>query len=426
MSTVLVANGHHRIGAVSLVPPVTQKTFLNIGPWEFEPTTNGLQPYGWNPPVGTKFRFDLRANSLVTENLGLFLSEEPISGYEQVDFLDEYTPQQAKAFYSRLGIDYRPTAALTFVDMMSLLFSRLSDPVGADSIKAPSINRGGFMSVKLFGRTIRTAFSLEEDTPTRTLLRQTYAKHRQKWIDLGSPEDNQFHRKWLHLTLKKCGRLSGNSYRILQERLPDEGPLKPSTTVNAGLTGDGTGDLDDGPWEYHSGKKYRLYAAGCGNYAGNDGSRAAAAHTTSLSADDHYAEIEWAVNNIASSGPAVRIGDPTSTTLYDNYHTQRFSGQIYVSKVVNGSITNLGNTSQAFSVSDVDRLDIDGSDLEAVVNAVSKVSVSDTALSGQLQVGLMLLAYNAGAAINFEGSDGVEGGSPPQYNFRRLYQTGSL
>lgn len=356
-----------------------------LGPWEFDVAQNA-----WRPPLWSSRGIDLRDNE-GRHNLGLFFTDQEVSDSSYIEVNNEISRQDAVRFISHIGLDSSGiTGPISLSTLFSLVYYYRSDD---DNFSILTPSRDGSVS---FGEW-RQQVKITDNPRLLDRLRKQYTNLKNRH------DGTEIHRKWLTVQAAKY-RIPLSDVSLIT--LDSETPLPPSTAISDTLTGGGNNvALNTGPWEYPASHVYRYYTAGAG-LASAVGGRPAAAHTTLFSSDDMWAQIEWVVNSIGSAGPAVRIGDPTVTANCDNYHTQRFGGQIYISKVINNSITNLTNTSQAYAVGDIDKIEIDGSALKAYVNGTQKLSTTDTSLSGQLQAGFLLVgAYAAGAMKNFSAED---------------------
>lgn len=361
-----------------------------LGPWQFNAAMNA-----WGPPPWSNCGLDLRDNE-GRINLGLFCTQQTVldSSYLRVD-QHEIARVDFVDFLTRIGLDSTGiTGPLSLAEaIFHVLYIRSDD----DLHNLISPTRDGKIVIDFCGLYSSHTVNLRDNPRLLDRLRRQFQS-------LKSADDgDHVHQKWLSVQCKKYGIPLAECSLITLDNTP---PLPPQTTLSDTLTGGGNDvALNTGPWEYPSTMTYKYFTGGAG-IGSAGGIRAAAAHTTSLSSDDMWSEFEWVTASLASSGPVVRAGDVTSTTLYDNYHTQRFGGQIYLSKMVNNSITNITNTSQTITIGDVDRVEIDGSTLKAYVNGTQKLSTTDTSLSGQLRTGFMFAnSFNAAAAKNWSSED---------------------
>lgn len=361
-----------------------------LGPWVFNALMNA-----WGPPSWSRSGLDLRDNE-GRFNVGLFCTTETVidSSYLQVD-QHEIPRADFADFLIRIGLDSTGlTGPLTLAEaIFNIYYLRAND----DSYNLISPTRDGRIAIDFCGLHSTYQVNLQDNSRLLDRLRRQFSTLKQ------SDSGDCTHQKWLTVQCRKYQIPLSESSLITLDNTP---PMPPQTALSDTLTGGGNDvALNTGPFEYPTTMTYKYFTGGAGiGTAG--GIRAAAAHTTSLSSDDMWSQFEWVTTSLASSGPAVRADAVTSTTDYDNYHTQRFGGQIYLSKMVNNNITNITNTSQTITAGDIDKIEIDGSTLKAYVNGTEKLSTTDTSLSGQLRTGFMFAAgFNAAAAKNWSSED---------------------
>jgi hypothetical protein len=389
-----------------------------IGPWQWI-TDESVPGPSWNAPAGTVAVVDLRnatdagrQGTTGDRPIGFFAGPDTLSlplDYARIGMGDcreiVATAQMRNLWEDVTG--YRPGGAM----LVDLLWDQLTNgaDVDGESAVAPLVPRadgtvelllGGHSVVKAerFGGRIQGAGRW--NATLRKQLRAQFARQFDRrqhvaekvlgnWVAKYGLGDN-----WQHLVPPKL-------------RAHTQGPRKPETTYSDVISGR-TEALNAGNWHYYTtSQNFQVVTAG--TYLASGSGYRPAEYISSLSSDDMYSEFEW-VTTTASSGPATRTND-WNTTTPDFMHSQQYSGQGYITKIINGGATNLANAANTHAIGNVDRLTSDGSGHTLAVNSVDKVSVTDTSIVGYVQAGFMF-AVAAGTAQckNWAAADIAAGG----------------
>lgn len=113
-----------------------------------------------------------------------------------------------------------------------------------------------------------------------------------------------------------------------------------------------------------------------------------------LSSADHYAQfkvVAWESSTISSLGPCVRYAS-AADTLYTCLLRDRADDQYRLFKLVASSFTQIGSSvSEALPAEPVTaKLEIDGSTLTLYIDDVSKISETDSSITGNTRTGLLI------------------------------------
>lgn len=140
-----------------------------------------------------------------------------------------------------------------------------------------------------------------------------------------------------------------------------------------------------------------------------------ARYNTPLSSADHYAQIDLTSSNGTSSfssyaGPMVRFAAAASTGYFVYAGYVGLNPRVYIGKRVTGTDTIIaGPYNTSWSFPEPVKLTVNGSNLEVFKSGVSVLTVSDSAITGNLYCGIMAYRDNGTVADldNFEASDGA-------------------
>lgn len=121
-----------------------------------------------------------------------------------------------------------------------------------------------------------------------------------------------------------------------------------------------------------------------------------------MSSSDHYAQITIAATTGVSQGVWCR-GDSTLNNGYVWRHNGTSSWDLF--SVVSGTFTNIGTFAASVSAGDIARVQAVGSTITGSVNGVTRVSVTNTAVTSGTSVGLRSMANSALRYDNFAAAD---------------------
>lgn len=127
--------------------------------------------------------------------------------------------------------------------------------------------------------------------------------------------------------------------------------------------------------------------------AGSSQSNTRARADSDLASDDHFAQCSvtnWANSITLNCGPMVRVNS-SADSFYVMLNRDRADNQYRLFKVTTGSFSLLTSVSEALPTEPATPyLEIDGSDLEGFMDAVSKIGPqTDTSFTGQVRCGLL-------------------------------------
>ena len=381
-----------------------------LGPWEWQA---GDMPH-WRAPALASPLIDLRSNAqcagIVTPvGFGVFQTANGVSlgaSYENLgtDPLSPWNSQTQRRWRSALLLP----STLTANNLRDAIWETLtiqSDPTGFDRAKplVPTIQR----VYRFGGRSLAFALGAPESAPVIDLLKRTYRQIRQESLDgkmfVNGAPDLEKYRKVLGSWVRKYGI----DYRNFQPAdVPDEEPLTPATTITDAFTDTNGTALNahttGGGWSWNEGADSWDIQS---NQAGKDVNTGGGNHCyadTALSSDDHYSQATIATYN-EDAGLVVRVAGATENYLarYENGGTQ-----YEIFKRVSGTYTSIANSGGVGSWlnGDVAYLEVNGSDLNYKKNAASVLTVTDTAVSGQLRCG-MTCGGTVDAFDDFEAAD---------------------
>lgn len=288
------------------------------------------------------------------------------------------------------------------------------------------LHLGGHSRVKRERFDIRTH---SHGAMVKDVLQRQFRRHFEA-VDQGRMRDGQ-HRRILDFWCEKY-RLNGardweqlvpsDLRRHVPGRLPHETVITESfDTANSSTLG------PDLTWTEHlptpSPGDFSVVSNGVRATADTDNTidhNKAARADSALSGDDHYAQI--AVAALASAafkrislGVIVRCNGSS----FDNFYYGDIGNDFAVSeatigKRVAGTYTELGTAGRTHALTETVLLEADGSNLDLRIDGGSEVSVTDTALTGDVYCGLFSYqSHFAGAADgdNFEAGDLAAGGA---------------
>lgn len=225
----------------------------------------------------------------------------------------------------------------------------------------------------------------------RIVLREGYKAHREQWERDGGPESRHY-LKWLGYQQRKYG-LKQIEIEAIQDQLPKEKPQRPETThtesfdgadspISVGYDQSWTVEAING-WGNKSNQAEREFNGLSANYR-------LARCDSDVSGDDMRAEstLTQKPSGTAQAGVAVRCSSSVATTYYFAFHS---NGTSYIAKFVAGTYTQIATASYTVNANDILSLEVDGSDLEFFVNGTSRVTGTDSSLTGHTRGGLYAL-----------------------------------
>ena len=291
----------------------------------------------------------------------------------------------------------------TLAQMLASVFTDCADPDGIDGPKPLMPSHG---RLKLTAGVELHSERFRYDRRGRSELIKTMIQRQirdaAKQVDDGELDPRKL-KKILGYELRKYGLTKDDWQEFVPPSLRKriDRADEPETTV----TDDFSGTL--AAWGNATGTWSIVGGAAAKTNLGN--SSQSIVHQTALSGSDHYSQFQIAGGSSTTlSSASVRKVNSTTQT---HYICGNYNSVLYLTKFLSGGQTNLISTSQAFSVGNTYKCEINGSALKGYVNGTEVLSVSDSAITGNLYVAMYQFAGSvSGTMDNFEGADL---GSPP-------------
>ena len=368
------------------------------------------EPQRWEGPAGACL-LDMRPLADQSRGGGseidcLFASESPIIGrdYELIASGNMHeikaSPSQRSALRVIRG---RVPQGETISQLLVSLLTDCADPDGADGPKPIMPSRGKL--TLLAGREIHSERFRYDGKGRSSFVKamvQRQVRDAAKQADDGELDPKKL-KKILGYELRKYGLNKEDWAEFVPPNLRKriERADDPETTV----TDDFSGTLS--AWGNATGTWSIVSGAAAKTNLGNNSQTIV--HQTALSGSDHYSQFQIAGGSSTTlSGASVRKVNSTTQT---HYVCGNYNSILYLIKFLSGIQTNLISTSQAFSVGNTYKCEINGSSLKGYVNGTEVLSVSDSSITGNLYVAMYQFAGSAsGTMDNFEGADL---GAPP-------------
>lgn len=402
-----------------------------VGPWIWD--TSGVMPC-WMPPVGTVGCLDMRAIPQMStaggapQGQGVFLSDGPIkdSNYTLLgagSYRDVKTSQALRDRMPKRDRKREPTGD----DLLSHLLDCLTD--GSDSTGdsfAKPLMPDAQMRVRLtigeFDYQWKTAPWNYHWDKIQDVERADF----QRCFDdaqAGRLKDKDHHRRVLDALCEKYGADDWRTFVNTKIRKHIPGRLKHETTIaddfnRADQSGLGTSA---------SGFSWTLVLGSINIVSGRAQTPNRANDITSvfhkaraesdLSSADHYCQCNvYDIGGGDWGGGALARFNSGAETCYFGYQRVSGSTSFLLAKVVAGSLTVLSSTGSGFPASgDLQKLVCSGSTITLFNAGVSKLSATDSAITGNLRAGVCSRGGGTGAKYgevdNFEAGDNVASGT---------------
>ena len=340
----------------------------------------------------------------ISEGYGIFAyrAEKNIPGsiYVGSDLDGNLKLTEQKALQDILKLRKLPTG--TWRDVLWDIFTTYSDPTGKTAPKPLAGKLDGTVKLYLngFGMIKEEEFNNQHRQRSIAVFQDDYKRKRRDGVSL-----KVLHR-WTGETMQELyGRMdAGLAKEILPNPYKEDGWKKPETTITDNFNRADSSDLGAN-WTESQGDFQIL--TNVLDIVSLTTSWAVAKHNTALSSANHYVQAN--VNRETSGnqvGPGMvgRFAD-TSNYYYCKVDISGIDDQrIY--KIVTGTRTSLGEASDDWNNGSVMKLEIDGSSLKMYEGATLRVSVTDTAITGNTTAGVV--TNDATATIdwdNFEAAD---------------------
>lgn len=317
------------------------------------------------------------------------------------------------AIEQRLGLPLGTIASRKPAEVIAEVLTVHADPTGQDRWKpllSEVIHLGGFSPIWR-GKMGRSGPWWENVVAVR---QHDYRRIREECLARGS----QHHRRVLDYWAKQ--------YRVdpslfIPRGLPVETPLPHKTTFadNFNRTNSATlGDSSDGnfTWDEWQGADWAI-SSNAARLAGATGFDCARTDTD-LSSDDHHTQAklsEWtgaAAGSALNANVSVRQHSGATRSEYSaGTNDDDANTRWRMVKHVSSTDTQLDEFVAAPAANDVLKLQVSGSSLEAFINSTSRMTATDTAITGNLRTGLLgfisVSATNAASWDDFEAADVV-------------------
>ena len=324
---------------------------------------------------------------------------------------------QKNAIRNRLALP-NPISASTLLDVLWEILTTQADSTGLLRCKPLMPTIQGSLELHLGGFSLIKSkmlnFAEPEGPNVLAVLQDDYRHIRQE--RLGQPQFADTHKRVLGELVRRFG---GDYRRFLPVELPDEGMLKPSTTildnfnradnVVLGTSSEGwswtevTGNID-----IVTNQASQLTVSAIVN----------ARAESDLSSANHYSQAVAISNTVATNQVGIAARFAAAATTYYTFRIRLTAGRPNhrLAKMVAGALTALldDDVIDGLTSGDTIRVDIDGSTLIGKKNGTQILQVTDTAITGNLRTGLDGFANGASRIgwDNFEAADLAAVGQP--------------
>lgn len=361
-----------------------------LSPWEWRTTDRA----GWYAPGSPVGLVDLRSLPECgrpgpgPQGYGFFAYVTPQTGLD-LDLGDGnsfLTVSQRQAIRQRLGTD--SLVSTQILDLLWELLTQKADPTGQLRFKSLMPMVGGVLELHLGGHSLVRA---ERFAPSQhPLVIPTYQDDYRRLREEDLAHGSQHYRQVLGVWARKLG-VPWES--LIPPGLPQEPPLPHRTTIGDTFVEAADTDLSlhtaTGPnggfsWSKTVGDIDVIAATDVAQTESSN-ARSSGRADSDLSTDDHYAEATATVPGTSEVRMATRFA-----AAADTHYSQGWDNSAalvwLIRKIVNGSGTLLGSVAGSFS-SPI-KGQSDGSTQKAFGAGVEKLSLTDTAITGNLRAGI--------------------------------------
>lgn len=376
-----------------------------------------LGPYqwideSWQPPPTTVGSIDLRnlthMGSKVQDGHGFFATIDSVGGYDllgQGDLREINSTGKMKSIWNSL-LGYNPKGD----KLIDLLYNHLtlgSDPTGAIASR-PLMPARGNLVIHLGGHSPvkATQFRIGHSPETNQVIavyQGEYRKIRDLVLDGKLPGNH--HRKVLDFWREQY---KVNTDIFIPNDLPIELPIRHDTSISENFDGadnavigkqltwveDSAGTF----WDNFNNHGRRISISGTWDQ------NSVRANSALSSADQQCIIINTVQTNVVETegGPACRRSSSAITYYFYSLFRSSGSANVRLHKVITGTRTLLaGAVSVTPSIPDTLKIEVLGSSLEGFFNGVSKNTVTDSSIAGNLFCGLMALK-NTSDTLEFD------------------------
>lgn len=340
------------------------------------------------------------------------------------EFLDDsLTGQQRNAIETRLGRAI--PSQTTVLDFLWDTFTSASDPAG---LLWPKPLRGGLtkpLRLRFQGAVVKQE-AMSVDLAHRSRIIDVYREDYRRNRGDGTPLEAL--RRWTGSTcIKLIGTLDDSAADIIMPpEFRDDGWATPKTTITESFN---TSDSDTlGPdltWTEVEGDIDIV--SNKASASGNDDSARA---ETDLSSDDHYAQAELTAGADSRGCGVICRYSSSAATFYIGGARRNAFDRFQLWKNVSGTNSEIGenNADTAWDgTASTFYLEVDGSDLELKQDGASRITLTDTSITGNLRCGIgNRLGVSAGNTVTwdvFEAADLAAGAAVGPGMYYRYYQS---
>lgn len=365
-----------------------------LAPWEVD------ELGAWAPPPGVVGLIDLRTlpgHAGATHGFFATPDDATLSG----DLLGEghiasLAPDNRAAQAWRNATGVAPRGA-HLLDWLEYTLTEAADPTGDTGVKPLVPTTRGNLDIHLGGHSLvrRRQFDLTaaHAAPVLDMLRREYAEHRERARagQVRGPNgiDPEHHRRVLDVWARKY-RVDNPEDVFIPRGLPREGRLPHQTSYTESFDQDDSSTVGPdltwnelvGAWATNTNELECVEATARDKHI-------RAEHD--MSGSDNEAEITWESVSTGSGthhscGACCRYSS-SATTCYVAwlYNT---GTDVYISKIVAGTRTNLSNVSWTPSLPDTIKAEADGTTIKSYLNSSEQDSVTDSAISAGTRGGV--------------------------------------
>ena len=317
----------------------------------------------------------------IPEGYGLFvydkiMSEDGLTCFGGLN--DILTPQQKEDVSRLLNV---PLDGNTLLDLVWDALTNKADPTGVTNVKPLMPTRKGDLNFHLGGHSlVRTEkFNPVKHSFVVEVEQENYRKIRERVLLGRYPED--FHRRYLTVLSEKY-KLDYKEF--IPSDLEDEKPL-PHNTITADDFNRPDEDLAVGNWTKLQGD-FDIVTNKC-DVTSLDAGEASAENDTTLATADHYVEANINSTNEFTGKKicvAHRIAD--NDNMYIGCEDS-LGGQSIETRIA-GTDTEIADGGDPWTDGELLRFEVEGSDLILFVEGSEDASVTNTDITGNLNVGI--------------------------------------
>ncbi len=298
----------------------------------------------------------------------------------------------------------------TLLDLLRDTMTSGADPTGDEFAKPLVPGHDGILRFNLGDQSHSEPFTWGAGhTPIlQDLLRSDFAAIMAD-AEAGRLKDRVHHRRWLDDLCCKYKVADWREFvpQRLQANVPGRVPRE--TTITDNFTrADGTTIGNLLTWTETSGDMETVSNQVRNVNDGIPGSESRA--ETDLSSSDHYSQASVAGlgsgSDITIAGVLARHS-ASAATFYNSYF-RRDDGKQHVRKCVTGTYTELGDTAVTYSIPEACKLECSGTAIKGYQAGVQRVSVTDSAISGNTRCGIHLFSATGSTKAlidDFEAAD---------------------